>query len=402
MQAVDECLCCQSKKLAFIYSLRDAPLTDHYTPTSEESRLLPKFPLHLYLCNSCGHLQLGHHVSPQLSYQNYLYKSSITIGLNTNFVDYASSLKDFHKGSDPYNLLDIGSNDGTFLNACQHIGISAFGVEPASAPSDVANSNHLPTIQSFFDEKLPINAQAQDIQLPNKFDMITFNNVLANLPSPRESLSLAKSYLKDSTSLIAVQTGYHPLQFSRGLFDYVYHEHFSYYSIHSISQLAFSCGLKVVNISTSNLRGGTIRFFLSDISSTDYKQCDVPLERFITPSELINLYQLVSYSSQLLHKQLQTLKADGYSIVGYGASHSTGILVHHFGITDYIDYLVDENLDKLSMFMPGTQHKVQSPDIIYSIGKVAIVVLAWQYFDQILSKLSDRGFKGPVLKPVLP
>ena len=91
-----------------------------------------------------------------------------------------------------------------------------------------------------------------------------------------------------------------------------------------------------------------------------------------------------------------------YKIIGYGASHSTGILVHHMAISKYLDYLVDENKVKVNKYMPGTDLKVFDAAKIEHDQKLVIVVLAWQYYDQIRLKLINNNFPGIIIKPVLP
>jgi len=146
-----QCLCCDSKHLQPVFSLVDAPLTDNYSSSSSDSLSLQKYPLNLSLCTECGHLQLSHQVSPEDSYSTYIYTSNTTLGLQQNFIDYAIELKSrFPPSSEPLRLLDVGSNDGSFLQAARHQGIDAYGVEPSSVAS-IAIENCCPTLNSYFD-----------------------------------------------------------------------------------------------------------------------------------------------------------------------------------------------------------------------------------------------------------
>ena len=94
----------------------------------------------------------------------------------------------------------------------------------------------------------------------------------------------------------------------------------------------------------------------------------------------------------------------GSIIFGYGASHSTGTLLHYFQLEQYIDELVDENSIKHNKFMPGTNLQVKNPEIIYNEAnkESVVVILAWQYFEQISNKLRSKGYEGRIIKPVLP
>lgn len=399
INTVHSCLSCGSESLIPIYRFPLIPLTDKYVSSSYQSSNLTHYPLQLNFCESCSHLQLAHQVSPQSSYTDYQYLSSITLGLNSNFLSYASDVLSSSSTSSP-TLLDIGSNDGSFIHACRSQSIQAYGVEPASALSTYANKNNCPTVNCFF-ENSSIQKIKDSFQI-DKFDFISFNNVLANIPDPLSSLKLARSLFASNDSSIFIQSGYHPLQFARGLFDYVYHEHFSYFSYRSLASLAKRSGLFIKSWSVSNLRGGSFRAQLCVGSPSLDSTPSLPFERYTKAFEFKSLVNLISSSRSSISEQLLDAKAAGFTCVGYGASHSTGILVHTFGLSAHLDFLVDDNVLKHSMFMPGTNLEVLPTSSVLDSDRIAVVILACQYYDQIFDKLSSSRFKGIIFKPVLP
>ena len=112
--------------------------------------------------------------------------------------------------------------------------------------------------------------------------------------------------------------------------------------------------------------------------------------------------ELKQTSKSFLKKRIEDLKKKGFKIAGYGASHSTGILVHEFELSLCLDFLFDENKLKHGRYMPGTSLIVDDAKNIYLKKNTAVIILAWQYFDKIRGKLLENGFKGPIIKPVLP
>ena len=186
------------------------------------------------------------------------------------------------------------------------------------------------------------------------------------------------------------------------MFDYVYHDHFSYFTSKSLSSLAKRCGLFIKSWSVSNLRGGSFRAQLCPASSETVDTVTLPYERFALPIEFKSFINLITYSRLSILDQLLDAKSFGFECVGYGASHSTGILVHTFGLAPYLDFLVDDNVLKHSRYMPGTPLKVEPPSRVYYSEKIVVVILACQYFEQIQQKLTSSGFKGLILTPVLP
>jgi len=397
---ITQCLCCSSEEIILIQKYPTSPLTDNYQDTSVQSLSLPFYPLNLYLCRLCGHLQLGHHVSAIQSYQDYKYNSSLTLGLNQSFIDYADELKSYinnENNSEKLTLLDVGSNDGSFIAACREKGIKAVGIEPSLNQVNLANKNNRTTLQGYFDQTLTEKLRTSGLE--ETFTCISFNNVFANLPSPYQSLLLAKSLISKD-GVIVIQTGYHPIQFTHSLFDYVYHEHYSYFSISSLSTLAKSVGLQLSKYSLSSLRGGTLRAFFKS-SKDSISQLKVYNERFCNERELNGLYALIDSSRLYLQEFLNHAKQQNKKIIGYGASHSTGILVHTLSLFKYLDYLVDDNKLKHGCYMPGTDLVVKPSDQNINSCDV-IVILAWQYFDQIRHRLLSLGFQGEIIKPILP
>jgi hypothetical protein len=216
---------------------------------------------------------------------------------------------------------------------------------------------------------------------------------------------LAKTLLKNDESEVYVQTGYHPMQFSKGLFDYIYHEHYSYFTISSMQKLAKQCNLSVAKMEIVNIRGGSIRFCIKALKDNEEKEEFTNIhERYQTIEDFKSLDALIASSRQRLNEQIEYYKSQGYLIVAFGASHSTGTLIHHFDIIGDIDYLVDENRLKHGRYMPGTKLRVHEPNKVLEdkVQNKAVIVLAWQYYDQIAIKLRKNGFRGPIIKPVLP
>ncbi len=398
-KSIKQCLCCNSNNIERVLELSESPLTDAYTKSKDISLEKKKYPLELYLCKECSHLQLGFQVPPEESYKEYIYNSKVTPGLNKSFVKYAETLVERHYKNKKIDLLDIGSNDGSFLEACNNNGFQAIGIEPAEAVANHANELGRKTINSYLDKNL-IKILSQK-GLPTKYDFITFNNVLANINDPIEAIKIAKLMLKDKDSEIVIQTGYHPLQFSKGLFDYIYHEHFSYFNIKSMMAICNQVNLAIDKYSISDLRGGSIRFYLKN-GSDNKKNKDFINERFSSKEEIKGLGVLVQASKLHLENILKSFKRKKYKIIGYGASHSTGILVNNLNLIKYLDFLVDENKAKHGLYMPGTSLEVHKTEKLYNSNNAVVIILAWQYFDLIREKLIQNKFKGKIVRPILP
>lgn len=391
-----KCLACDSGDIKCVYDLGNAPLTDRYRRSKYESLSEPHFPLRACLCLKCGHLQLMHHVDPEMSYEGYLYRSALTQGISVQFNEYAEIIAKMYHADASIKLLDVGSNDGIFIQACLDHGIDAFGVEPSEILASLCNKSSRPTVRAYFSED--IFTALKDASFPDKYSVISFNNVLANMQDPLRALEIARELLLDEKSSIFIQTGYHPVQFKKGLFDWTYHEHFSYFSINSIAQLALRVGLYIKNYQILPLRGGSIRITLTK----EEINLPVPYEYYTEEDHFIGMRIFIDQTRSYIQKRIQELRHENYQIYGFGASHSTGILVHHTGISEHLDCLFDDNVLKHGLFMPGTTLQVfGTEELIRKKGKTAVIILSWQYYDLIASKLLAMGYKGKIINPVI-
>ena len=119
-EPLNECLCCGSKNLQTGIDMENCPLTDLYKKTERESLELNYYKCTLNVCKDCGHCQLKEAVDPEESYNEYIYNSKVTTGLNKSFEEYAKYIsKTIRKKAKPITILDVGSNDGSFLIQCK-------------------------------------------------------------------------------------------------------------------------------------------------------------------------------------------------------------------------------------------------------------------------------------------
>jgi SAM-dependent methyltransferase len=177
----------------------------------DQSSRIPKYPLAVSACFSCGHGQLSHQVDPKELFVDYLYASSTSETLKEYARNFAVGISRTFQNP---RVLEIASNDGIMLLEFKRIGISAVGVEPAKRMVAQARALDLSVIEDFWPtQKLP----------HQKFDVVLGQNVLAHTPSPLGFLSAVRDVL-EADGLALFQTSQADMLFN-GEFDTVYHEH---------------------------------------------------------------------------------------------------------------------------------------------------------------------------------
>ena len=114
-----------------VLSLKATPPGDIFFSSKSSAMEAEKYPLTLAICEKCGYLHLNEVLDPHISYSNYVYHSSITVGLRKKFEELADLVVSLASLDSEDLVVDLGSNDGTMLNVLRDRGLRAIGVEPS-------------------------------------------------------------------------------------------------------------------------------------------------------------------------------------------------------------------------------------------------------------------------------
>jgi hypothetical protein len=361
---------------------------------------LPKYALELALCNDCGHTFLPLVVAPEESYGDYFFETSDSPGLSDSMQRIAEQLwRDCSKSKNNY-VLDIGSNDGTWLQHFKNLSANVLGIEPSPRHAQEATARGVETINGYFSIQ-----SASEIR--KKFgapSLITANFVTANVPDLANFFQGLKD-LSDDNTTIALLSGYHPDQFRVNMIDFIYHEHVSYFSCQDFINLGEKFGLDLVDIHRVGIKGGSIQAIFRSRSSRASVSGEVG--RLAQYEEWVGIRTLRWYESindrikkaqNLTNKLLDKVKAD--RIVGYGVSHSVTTLIYQFDLVDRIKVLTDDNPRRQGKFAPGSGLTVISPQKVVDDEFDTVIIMAWQHDRLIKNRLSKLDYPGSVIQPL--
>jgi hypothetical protein len=393
------CGCCASSDTKLVLKLVDTPMEDHFLT---KPNFQPVYPLELLLCLSCSFAFLSHRINPSLSYSEYTYKTNLTIGLASHYQDYVSTLVKKLNLTEKSFVIDIGSNDGTMVASLQAARLNAIGVEPAGAIAKIANDAGRPTINEYFSKNLGHRLVGE----MGKAKLITANYMFANIPDLDDFLEGVTTLL-DDTGMFVVQTGYHPDQFKNKMFDYIYHEHFSYFTIKSLKALFNRHGLVIVDVERQSPKGGSVRVTAAKkkaVNGTSGRVNEFISEENIQgwsgPEPFNALWTSLSERRLELRTQLERFRNEGRLIGGFGASHSTTTLMYNFGLSDFITSIFDDNEMKHGTFSPGHHIPVYPTDDLARIAPDVLVLLAWQHQASILHRHQSYLERGLFVIPL--
>ena len=394
------CPICSSNSWEVVLPLAATPLGDRLSDSFQNATSLPKYALELALCNDCGHTFLPLVVAPEESYGDYFFETSDSPGLSDSMQRIAEQLwRDCSKSKNNY-VLDIGSNDGTWLQHFKNLGANVLGIEPSPRHAQEATARGVETINGYFSVQ-----SASEIR--KKFgapSLITANFVTANVPDLANFFQ-GLNDLSDDNTTIAILSGYHPDQFRVNMIDFIYHEHVSYFSCQDFINLGEKFGLDLVDIRRVGLKGGSIQAIFRSKSSRASVSGDVG--RLAQYEEWVGIRTLewfesindrIKQAQNLTHNLLDKVKAD--KIVGYGVSHSVTTLIYQFDLVDRIKVLTDDNPRRQGKFAPGSGLTVISPQKVVDDEFDTVIIMAWQHDRLIKNRLSKLDYPGSVIQPL--
>ena len=384
----ESCRMCGEGSLTKAMSLTPTPPGNDFLTKEELGRDEPVYPLDLYFCEACHHIQLGHVVDPKILYQkNYSYVSATSAYFVNHLKHYAKDMVERFDLKPGDLAVDIGSNDGTCLSFFKDKGMKVVGVDPATEIARKATENGIDTIADFFGYKLAV-------ELRKKYGTakyITSHNACAHIDNLFDVVKGVEHWL-DADGVFVLEVGYFVDVYSNTWFDTVYHEHVDYHTVAPFEKLFNRVGMELISVERISPQGGSIRVMAQKkggiIKRDDSVDELIALEAKLGLDKAETLHKLNHKISQVrdkLHNLIHSLKADGKSIAGFGAPTKATTLMAHFGLdATVLDFIVDDNPLKQGLFTPITHIPVLSADALYKMKPDYVLILAWNFAEPIM------------------
>jgi hypothetical protein len=390
-----ECLCCGSQHLELTLDLGVQPMANSFIDDSA----IPEytFPLVLNRCTECSHLQLSYAVDPDLLFKNYLYVSGTSQTLKDYFDWFANYSFEFF-AKKPTTVLDIACNDGTQLDSFKKVGLTTYGIDPATNLHPISSVNH-EVILDYFTAEHVEGLKAKNIYIINA------QNVFAHNDYPLDFLKQCKEIMHD-TSVLFIQTSQADMV-KNNEFDTIYHEHLSFFCANSMNELARRAGLYLIDITKTPIHGNSYVFVFSKTAGDASKVEKVLAEErelgMQDPQTYVEYARRAEQVVVDLKNTIAEYRAAGYVIAGYGAA-AKGMTLLNFGNIN-LDFVIDDNPLKQGLFCPGVHTPVVPVDFLDSIidVKVAFIPLAWNFFKEISTNIKrKRNQEGDVFIKYFP
>jgi C-methyltransferase-like protein/methyltransferase family protein/putative zinc binding protein len=399
------CRLCGNPELVTLLDLGEQNLTGVF-PASR-SAAPTRGPLELVKCwgrSACGLVQLRHtYESSEMYGENYGYRSS----LNRSMVDHLRGIVAYVRRLNPLSpgdiVLDIGSNDGTLLSCYPNDGPSLFGMDPTGNKFRKYYREDVHLIPDFFSaERFLQNTKAK------KASIVTSIAMFYDLQNPLEFMRQIAQVLADD-GIWHFEQSYLPSMLRSDAYDTICHEHVEYYSLSDLVWAAERADLKIIDVALNSTNGGS--FAVTAATSRSRRQPNAQtIESLLQAEKDFGINTLAPFKAfaerVALHRTqfrslLTQLKAQGRTVLGYGASTKGNVILQYCGLTENdLPAIADVNADKLGHFTPGTNIPIISEEEAHRRKPDYFVVLPWHFRDGILQR--EREFLARGGKMIFP
>jgi SAM-dependent methyltransferase len=390
------CRVCGCENLIPYLDLGMMPLSNNLANSILDPIHLEKYPLKVVFCPDCGLSQLSVVIEPGKLFGHYVYRSSISQGYKDHCREMAVDLKEkFNLGKDSFHI-DIAGNDGALLSEFNKvIDGRILNIDPAENLAGICQAAGIPTLTFFWG----MDVARRVVNYHGQADLITATNVFAHVDDVREFIEAATYVLKPDGHLV-LEFPY-LIDFIEGKeFDTIYFEHLSYFSIYPITMLCKSQGLEVLSVAKQDIHGGSVRVIIGrgEPDETVKEFVEIERSKYGTIEPYNEFAKAVKETIQTFSDKISRLKG---TVAGFAASAKGNTLLNSAGITcGRIKYIVDQTPEKIGKYSPGTFIPIVSMDDMKRTPPDYLVVLSWNFADEIIDKCKQAGYKGDFIIPI--
>jgi hypothetical protein len=383
-----------------------APPSNAYLNAADLSKPERYYPLKLFVCEHCWLVQTDDYAqADELFSHDYAYFSSVShswLEHAARYTDMITKRLGLNKNS---HVIEVAANDGYLLKNFVAAGIPCLGIEPTASTAATAEKLGIPILREFFGEALAQRLVAQGKQA----NLILGNNVYAHVPDINDFTVGLKTALKPGGT-ITLEFPHLMRLIEHTQFDTVYHEHFSYLSLYSVSQIFARAGLRVCDVEELPTHGGSLRVYgchAEDSRATTNAVTMLLNEEARRGMRSLETYQAFQSRADRVKDDLLLFlieqKRAGKRMAGYGAAAKGCTLLNYAGIKpDLLPYVCDAAPSKQGKYLPGTHIPIEHPDVLRERKPDIVLILPWNIQAEVTQQMAhirDWGGKFAVAIP---
>ena len=383
---IKKCRSCESKNLKKTFNLGFQKLTGIFP--SRKNQKIPGGSLELFFCNNCKLLQLKNSFDPNMMYgDNYGYMSSLNLSMVKHLKQKSLKLSKISNLKNKDIVIDIGSNDGTFLSFFSKKN-KLIGVDPTIKKLSKFYRKDIIKIPTFFSKN---NLSGF---LEKKVKIISSISMFYDLESPVKFAQEVYDLL-DSDGIWHLEQSYMPMMLKNNSYDTICHEHLEYYSLKSIKYIFDKVGFKIIDLEFNDINGGSFSITVAKKFSK-LKEINHLIKWLLYKEDLFKYNDLKTFKKffadikkykKVFRKLLIDLKNNNKKVIGYGASTKGNVILQYCNIdSSLLPYICDVNSFKHNRYTPGSKIKIISEKVAKDMNPDFFLVLPWHFKNFILDK----------------
>ena len=399
------CRFCNSILRETFADLGLSPLANSYVSPDRAREMEGFYPLHAFVCSECRLVQLEEFATPDSIFSDYLYFSSFSDAWLRHAEAYVGLVAERFGLNRDSRVIEVASNDGYLLQYFHRRGVPVLGIEPAQNIAQVAIKKGIPTEVAFFGKKTASRLRDSGTAA----DLMVANNVVAHVPDINDFVGGFAVLLKPD-GVVTFEFPHLAHLIAENEFDTIYHEHFSYLSLHVIQRVLKKHGLRVFDVDELPTHGGSLRVFACREDSKAHAQ-QAAVARILADElkaglEGMEVYRdfaraVVDTKCRVLEFLIDARRA-GKRVVAYGAPAKGNTLLNYCGIgTDLLQFTVDRSPHKQGLLLPGSRLPIKAPEALIAARPDYVLILAWNWAAEIVEQMAEvRSWGGQFVVPI--
>lgn len=392
----DNCRLCSSRNLELVVKLAPVPLAEKYT-TPDEKDDEEVYPLDVFMCKDCGHVQLLDVIDSKALWDDYTYHSGQTKAIVEHFQEVADRAIRQHHPPAGSLVIDVGSNDGSLLRPFKERGHRVLGIDPAREIARKATESGIETLPELISTELARKVRekygpASVVTAFNVFahadDMSGMASSIRQMLAPDGIFIFEAQYLMDIVDKMLLGT--------------MFHEHMSHHSLKPLKSFLERHGMELIDVQRVSIQKGSI---IGTAQLRDGPRAVQPAvgellaleteKKLDLPETVKGFATRLERNRRQLAEMVAKWKSEGAVIAAYGAARSGPTFIVQFGLGDAISYIFDDHPQKINKLSPGHRIPVLPTSELYKRKPDYVFILAWVHAKKIVANnrkyLEDGG-----------
>ncbi len=367
-----------------------APPSNAYLRAQDLSRPETTYPLKVKVCAHCWLVQTEDYADAgDLFTADYAYFSSTSSTWLAHARHYAERMIAELGLTAQSHVIEVASNDGYLLKNFVAAGIPCLGIEPTAGTAAAAEQLGIPVLREFFGEALGKRLAGEGRQA----DLIAGNNVYAHVPDINDFTRGLGAALKPE-GVITLEFPHLMRLIEQAQFDTVYHEHFSYLSLHAVGRIFAAAGLRVWKVEELPTHGGSLRVFGCHAGAQ--RETDASVAALLQEETRSGLQRLETYLA--FQPRAERIKDDllvflieqkraGKKVAAYGAAAKGNTLLNYAGVkTDLLPFVCDAASSKQGKYLPGSHLPIVPPSVLWEHKPDLVLILPWNLAAEVVEQ----------------